>query len=119
MFFIKLGSIFGFLSVVIGSLGAHSLENIIHNKIDIFKTGLHYQMFHSLALILTGIISKITHKNLTKIGYLFITGIILFSGSLYFIAIFKISTIGIITPIGGLFLMMGWIMLIYKISSVK
>ena len=119
MFFIKLGSIFGLLSVVIGSLGAHSLENIIHNKIDIFNTGLHYQMFHSLALIITGIISKITRKNLTKIGFFFITGIILFSGSLYFIAVFKISHIGIITPIGGLFLMMGWILLIYKISFVK
>ena len=114
---INLGAIFGLLSVIIGALGAHSLESIINNKIDIFKTGVQYQMFHSLALILLGVISRITNLDLTKISYLFCAGIILFSGSLYLIAIFKILKFGIITPLGGLLFIAGWLLMIYKISS--
>ena len=114
---INLGAIFGLLSVIIGALGAHSLESIISNKIDIFKTGVQYQMFHSLALILLGVISRITNLELTMIGYLFCAGIILFSGSLYLIAIFKILKFGIITPLGGLLFITGWLLMIYKISS--
>lgn len=113
---INLGAIFALLSVIIGAFGAHSLDSIIGNKINIFKTGVQYQMFHSLALILLGVISKITNLDFTKIGYLFCTGIILFSGSLYIIAIFKISKFGIITPFGGLLLIFGWLLMIFKIS---
>tara|TARA_B100001287_G_C22613504_1_gene496339 strand:+ start:579 stop:959 length:381 start_codon:yes stop_codon:yes gene_type:complete len=117
IFMINLGAIFGLLSVIIGALGAHSLESIISNKIDIFKTGVQYQMFHSLALILLGVISRITNLDLTMISYLFCAGIILFSGSLYLIAIFKILKFGIITPLGGLLFIAGWLLMIYKISS--
>ena len=58
MLIIKLGIIFALLSVVIGAFGAHSLENIIANKMDVFKTAVQYQMFHSMALIFTGLILK-------------------------------------------------------------
>jgi uncharacterized membrane protein YgdD (TMEM256/DUF423 family) len=117
MFLIQVGIIFCALSVIIGAFGAHSLENIIADKIDIFKTGVQYQIFHGLALILTGILSKVLEINLNISGYLFIIGIILFSGTLYLISIYKYSFLGIITPIGGLSFVIGWFILIFKISN--
>ena len=112
---IKIGVIFSMLSVIIGAFGAHALENIIENKIDIFKTGIQYHMFHSLAIILTGIISKTFELPMHNVAYLFITGIILFSGSLYLIAIYKHSFLGAITPIGGMSFIIGWILLFYTL----
>ena len=118
MLIIKLGIIFALLSVVIGAFGAHSLENIIANKMDVFKTAVQYQMFHSMALIFTGLIAIITKIDLVMVGYLFSAGILLFSGSLYIVSIFKLSKIGIITPFGGLFFIIAWGFLFYRISSL-
>lgn len=114
MLFIKTGIIFSVLTVIIGAFGAHFLSNIIGDKMDTFKTGVQYQMFHSFALIITGILSKVFQIDLSKAGYLFISGIILFSGSLYLISIYKYLFLGIVTPVGGLFFIMGWLFLIYK-----
>ena len=115
MSLVIIGAIFALLSVIFGAFGAHSLENIIGDKMDIYRTAIQYQMFHSIALMITGIIIISTKLNLIIIGYLFIIGIILFSGSLYIIAIFKISKMGMIAPIGGLSFIIGWILLIYKL----
>ena len=117
MLIIKTGIIFCMLSVIIGALGAHSLENMIGDKIDTFKTGVQYHMFHGLGLILSGILSKVFVIDISGVGYLFIAGIILFSGSLYLISIYKYSSLGIIAPVGGLSLIMGWIILFYKINN--
>ncbi len=115
MALVIIGAIFGLLSVIFGAFGAHSLENIIGEKMDIYRTAIQYQMFHSTALMITGIIMMTNKLDLISIGYLFIIGILLFSGSLYIIAIFKISKMGMIAPIGGLSLIIGWILLIYKL----
>ena len=115
MALVIIGAIFGLLSVILGAFGAHSLENIIGDKMDIYRTAIQYQMFHSTALMITGIIMMTNKLDLISIGYLFIIGILLFSGSLYIIAIFKISKMGMIAPIGGLSLIIGWILLIYKL----
>ena len=115
MIFIKIGIIFCMLSVIIGAFGAHSLKNIISDKKDIFQTGVQYQIFHGLALIITGILHKVLNIDLSIAGYLFIFGIIIFSGSLYIISIYKYSFLGMITQIGGLLFIMGWIFLFYKI----
>ena len=116
MVFIKIGIIFCGLSVIIGAFGAHALEKIIADKMDTFKTGTQYQIFHGLALIMTGVLSKTLDIDLTVVGYLFILGIILFSGALYLIAIYKYSFLGMIAPIGGLFFIFGWIALLYLIA---
>jgi len=113
---IKIGIIFCVLSVLIGAFGAHALENIIGEKMDVFKTGVQYHMFHSISLILVGLLSKSFNINLQNIGYLLLTGIILFSGSLYLISIYKYSFLGIITPIGGMCFITAWCILLYKIS---
>ena len=79
MWILKIGIFFCALSVIIGAFGAHSLENIIGDKMETFKTGVQYQMFHALALILIALISKTFNIEVNIIAYLFIAGIILFS----------------------------------------
>ncbi len=117
MLFIKFGIIFCMLSVIIGAFGSHSLENIIGDKIETFKIGVQYQMFHGLALILTGVLSKVFEIDVSLSAYLFITGIVLFSGSLYLIAIYKYSFLGMIAPIGGLSFIVGWVLLLYRFNN--
>ena len=117
MLFIKIGIVFCMLAVVIGAFGAHGLENIIGNKMDTFKTGVQYHMFHGLALIVTGILSKVFEIDVSMAGYLFIIGIIFFSGSLYLISIYKYSFLGVIAPIGGLSFIIAWILLFLKLSK--
>ena len=117
MFFIQIGIIFCMLTVIVGAFGAHSLANTIGDKMETFKTGVQYEFFHSLALIITGILSKVFEIDLSLSGYFFIVGIILFSGSLYLISIYKCSFLGMVAPIGGLFFIVGWALLVYKISN--
>ena len=117
MLFIKLGIFFCMLSVIIGAFGAHSLESTIGDKMETFKTGVQYQIFHGLALILTGILSIVLKVDLGIVGYLFIIGIILFSFILYLIAICKYSFLGMVAPIGGLSFIIAWALLLYKINN--
>ena len=117
MLFIKLGIIFCMLSVIIGAFGAHSLESTIGDKMDTFKTGVQYQIFHGIALIITGILSIVLKLDLNTVGYLFIIGIFLFSFTLYLIAIYKYSFLGMIAPIGGLSFIAAWAFLLYKIGN--
>ena len=105
------------LSVIIGAFGAHSLDSLIGNKIETFKTGVQYQMFHGLGLIFVGVLSKTFDLDVSIAGYLFIVGIILFSGALYLIAIWKYSFLGMVAPIGGLSFIIGWAFLLYKINT--
>ena len=116
MLFIKLGIIFCMLSVIIGAFGAHSLESTIGDKMETFKTGVQYQIFHGLALIFTGLLSIVLKIDLSIAGYLFIVGICLFSGTLYLISIYKYSFLGMVAPIGGLSFIIAWSILFYKIS---
>ena len=117
MLIINLGIIFCVLSVIVGAFGAHSLSDIIGDKMDAFKTGVQYHMFHGLSLILTGVLSKVFEINLDISGYFFAAGIVFFSGSLYLLSICKYSFLGVITPIGGLCFILGWVFLIYKFNS--
>ena len=114
MLIINLGIIFCVLSVIVGAFGAHSLSDIIGDKMDAFKTGVQYHMFHGLGLIVTGILSKVFEIDVNMVGYLLTIGIILFSGSLYLIAIYKYSFLGMVAPIGGLCFILGWAVLFYK-----
>ena len=117
MWIIKSGIIFSILSIAVGAFGAHALTNIIADKIEVFKTAVQYQIFHALSLILIGIISKIFSVDLNIVAYLIISGIFFFSGSLYLISIFKLSYLGMITPIGGILFIIGWSILLLRMSS--
>lgn len=122
---VKAGAIFGALAVILGAYGAHGLlkvtsdESIIHG----FDTGVKFQFYHALALLATGIISKeINNRFIRLAGILFIIGTLLFSGSLYLLAFLKIQgsdltkIAGPLTPVGGLFFVAGWVLLVMGIS---
>lgn len=120
------GTLLAALAVILGAFGAHALKALVTpDKLLVFETGVRYHFYHSLALLATGIIySHFPAKQLRLATGLFITGIALFSGSLYGMVFVSISggslgPLGIITPIGGLFFIAAWIMLALGITSAK
>ncbi|MGM8211455.1 DUF423 domain-containing protein [Virgibacillus sp. W0430] len=115
--FLLAGAINGFIAVALGAFGAHGLEGKITEKaLNTWEKAVHYQMFHTMALIATGIvISKIDAINLYWAGWMFLIGIILFSGSLYMYSTTGIKSLAMITPFGGIFFLIGWILFGYAI----
>ena len=115
------------LAVVLGAFGAHALKAKLEpDQLQVFETGVKYQMYHSLALIFTGILSTLFKSNSIKYaGNLFIAGIILFSGSLYLLSTKEILEIGSmkflgpVTPLGGLCFLAGWGMLLHALIKNK
>jgi uncharacterized membrane protein YgdD (TMEM256/DUF423 family) len=116
------GALFAALAVILGAFGAHALKAVVApDQLLVFETGVRYQFYHSLGLLLTGIIYRsFPAKNVRLATSFFITGIVLFSGSLYAMVTLSIrgaglGPLGIITPIGGLFFILGWILLLLSI----
>lgn len=107
------GAIFMALGVLLGAFGAHALKNILSPEmLAVYKTGVEYQFYHALGLLLIGLIGFQVKSKYLRWSGLFITiGIILFSGSLYTLALTGIKAIGAITPVGGLSFVAGWIFL--------
>ena len=112
--FITMAAVNGLLAVMLGAFMSHSLEETITSELlTVFQTGVSYHMYHSLAALAVGILSHIFPKvRLLKLSaYFFLLGIVLFSGSLYLLALTELPMIGLITPIGGAFFIFGWITL--------
>lgn len=117
--FLILASLFSALAVILGAFGAHGLKKILPpDSLTAFETGVRYQFYHCFALFITALaFDRGNRKWIKYAGYFFITGIILFSGSLYLLTFLKaadtvgLNGIGIITPIGGLFFVAGWLTL--------
>ena len=113
------GSVFGLLSVIFGAFGAHLLKKkLTTEQLQSFETGVKYQMYHAIVLLVLGFQLNNESAN-NYIINAFIIGIILFSFSIYGLVISsannkKIKILGPITPLGGLFLIIGWVLLIYK-----
>ncbi|HEX9828689.1 MAG TPA: DUF423 domain-containing protein [Bacteroidota bacterium] len=107
------GSLSAFLGVALGAFGAHSLkESLSPEMLSIFETGVRYQMYHSFALFIAGwAFQKYSHVSFSKAGWLFVSGIVLFSGSLYMLAATGTSMFGAVTPVGGLAFLAGWLFL--------
>ncbi len=117
---IKTGVILSMLGVAIGAFGAHALNDILveNSRLDTYDTGVLYLFVHSLAIILTGLMAdKYGNKNIVQAFYLFVGGIIIFSGSLFILSITNITVFGAITPIGGGAFIFGWIKLYLAIKS--
>jgi uncharacterized membrane protein YgdD (TMEM256/DUF423 family) len=118
--FLVAGSALGALAVILGAFGAHGLKKIVPPEtVTTFETGVRYQFYHCFALILVAILAeRFNAAWMNYAGYAFITGILLFSGSLYLLTILKatatvgLNGIGAITPIGGLFLVAGWVCMV-------
>lgn len=116
-----LAALFGFLGVALGAFGAHSLKNILNEYgKSIYEKAVLYQMFHSMALLAVGVLQHL-YKEIyfTPAGFGFLTGIVLFSGSLYVLAISGVKWLGAITPIGGLGFLFGWAWLIFAMSRIR
>ena len=112
--FISLGSFSAALAVLSGAFGAHALKSKIPPEaLAIFQTGVQYHLYHSLGLILVGIICRVGKPStaMSFSGWMMLIGIILFSGSLYILSITGIRSIGMITPIGGILFIISWILL--------
>ncbi len=115
------GIFFGVTAILLGAFGAHGLENFINtDEIATFETGVKYQMYHALFLLILGCIDKLKTQDKKAIYILISLGVICFSFSLYLLATnglttFDFKSIGFITPIGGLLLILGWLLLAYRI----
>ena len=112
-----IGAISGCFVVILGAFGAHGLKDILddYGK-SIYNKAVLYHMFHSIAILILGLINKIQPEiQLSMAGWSFVFGIILFSGSLYILAITGIKSLGMITPIGGILFIIGWVFLIIKV----
>ncbi|MBA1446070.1 MAG: DUF423 domain-containing protein [Chromatiales bacterium] len=111
--FLFIGAVSGCLTVVIGAFGAHSLKELVTPEmLLVFQKGVNYQGLHSLALLVVGLLALHTRSTALAIsGWSFITGILLFSGSLYLLALTGVNPWGMITPIGGTAFIIGWISL--------
>lgn len=110
---VSVAAIIGMFAIVLGAFGAHALKKVLSiEQLNIFETGVKYQMHHALFLLVVGL-SQVTEIAKKRIFYTTVTGIFFFSGSIYLLATndltaFDFKVIGFITPIGGLFLIAGW-----------
>lgn len=114
------GIVFGILAVVLGAFAAHGLEKLLDtDAIKTFETGVKYQMYHALLLLILGSSSRLTEQSKKLVYYFIVAGVLLFSFSIYFLAtnnltVFDFKTIGFVTPLGGLLLIVGWALLGYR-----
>ena len=113
------------LTIAIGAFGAHGLKQIIDGpSLATFEVGVRYQMYHGLAILILGFAPWISQKLKKIVFWLFIIGILFFSGSIYMLSLnsvlpFNAAKIGFITPIGGLFFIIGWLRLGYGVIKLK
>src|SRR5689334_14910516 len=112
--FLLAGAVAGLIGVGFGAFGAHGLRTrLTPEMLAVFETGVRYQMYHALALLLTAaLVPRMPGKAIVAAGWLFVTGIVLFSGSLYLLAVTGVTMLGAITPFGGGAFLAGWAALV-------
>lgn len=119
--YLLVGSLGGLLGVILGAFGSHGLKTRLSGEmLAIWQTGVEYQFYHSLALLGVGLL--LAQQPAASLagwaGIAFTAGILLFSGSLYILALTGIKTFGAITPIGGLSLILGWVILAISVTKI-
>jgi uncharacterized membrane protein YgdD (TMEM256/DUF423 family) len=107
------GGGFGFLGVALGAFGAHGLKaRVSPEMLEVFRTGAHYQLLHALALLaLVALGTKVEPLWAKVAGTLLTVGVVIFSGSLYALALSGVRQLGAVTPLGGVCLLAGWLTL--------
>lgn len=119
------GALFGGLAVVLGAFGAHALKSALDAEaIKTFETGVKYQMYHALLLMLVAGLPQLSVQAKTSVFWLLLIGILLFSGSIYLLATnsltaFDFKKIGFVTPIGGTLLIIAWGVLVFNFFNWK
>jgi len=108
-----IGALMGFVGVGLGAFGAHGLRGRLSPEmLSVFETGVRYQMYHALALLAVALMmSRVEGRLVVIAGWSFTAGILIFSGSLYALALTGVTTLGAITPIGGVAFLAGWVAL--------
>ena len=108
--FVLIGALAGFIGVALGAFGAHGLRGrLTPEMLAVFETGVRYQLVHAVALLaVAGLMGRLSGSLITAAGWLFLAGMVLFSGSLYLLALTGITILGAITPLGGLAFLAGW-----------
>ena len=109
--FITLASLSGMLAVVFGAFGAHALKGKLDDQaLKVFETAVQYHFYHTFALLVVGVLALNQPQTvlLKSSGWLFVIGILVFSGSLYLLSLTGVRWLGAITPLGGLALIAGW-----------
>lgn len=116
---VLVGTLFGFLSVALGAFGAHALEGkVSENALTIWDKAVHYQMFHALSIIIVGFaLIKFQSSTLLFAGWAFVIGVLLFSGSLFIYATTGARMLAMITPFGGMFFLVGWVLFGYAMMK--
>lgn len=116
--FLLLGSIACFLAVALGAFAAHGLKPLLSSgSLTTFQTGVEYQFFHGLALLAVGLMQSFSDDRLLQMaGWSFATGVLLFSCSLYLLAVTSATAFAIVTPFGGLAFLIGWGALIWHFT---
>jgi len=121
--FLIVGTLLAALAVALGAFGAHGLKKLVDaDTISIYQTGVQYQMYHALALIIVGILAQRSDSSLLSYaGFFFIGGIVCFSGSLYLLSSFRAMNKSVpgfvyhITPLGGILFILGWLLLLFAL----
>jgi len=108
--FILIAALAGFIGVALGAFGAHGLRGrLTPEMLAVFETGVRYQLIHAVALLaVAGLMDRLSGWLIVTAGWLFLAGMVLFSGSLYLLALTGITILGAITPLGGLAFLAGW-----------
>lgn len=112
---IMVGALSMFLSVALGAFGAHGLKGkIAEDLLAVYETGVHYQMIHGLAILLVALLMGKWSSSTASLGWAngsFLIGTLLFSGSLYLLALTGVRALGAVTPFGGIAFLLGWLLL--------
>ena len=114
--FVVLGSLNALLAVALGAFGAHGLKNKISaDMLTVWQTAVQYHMFHALGLILLGILIHLLPQaaQLRISGWLMLSGVVLFSGSLYVMVLSDVRALGMVTPLGGIAFLLGWLLMAF------
>jgi uncharacterized membrane protein YgdD (TMEM256/DUF423 family) len=114
------GALLGLLGVALGAFGAHALKPMLlaFGRLETYELAVRYQFYHAGALLVTGILQHLFSATLFRwSSLLFLSGVLLFSGSLYALCFTGISTIAMITPFGGVLLIGGWLVMIIAIAK--
>jgi uncharacterized membrane protein YgdD (TMEM256/DUF423 family) len=116
------GAVLALLAVMAGAFGAHGLRNLVDARaLEVFDTAATYQMYHALGLVLVALLAGfgLSRKLLTVAAAFMLAGVVLFSGSLYALVLVQTRGIGLITPIGGVCFMIGWLLLVVAALTFK
>ncbi|NOS91038.1 MAG: DUF423 domain-containing protein [Cyclobacteriaceae bacterium] len=117
-----IGGLLAGLAVGLGAFGAHALKALLlqNGRVDTYELATRYHIYHALALVILGILyAKINSRTFRLSAWMFVAGILMFSGSLYVMAIFNTTQVALITPLGGVCFLAGWILFAVAVAKAE